>query len=57
MLIELHCIGRWVVRLDFEGLVAREGTTKAEEIWDTVAASGEYKAAPDLIYIRSAVEE
>jgi len=54
MLIELHCINRWVVRLDYEGLVAREGTTKAEKIWDTVSITGEYRDAEDMIYIRAA---
>ena len=49
--IEIHCLGRWVLRVDFEGLAERLGASHAEDVWDTVIENGSLKTRNGLIYI------
>ena len=50
--IEIHCVGRWVKRTDFAGLVERLGISHAEDVWDFVAKHGSFTARNGLIYLR-----
>lgn len=56
-IIEVHCIGKWVQRTDFEGLAERLGTSHAEDVWDFVERNGVFEARNGLVYLRSAVQE
>ena len=50
--VEIHCIGQWVKREKFEGLVARLGESHAADIWDIVAKHGTFTARNGLVYLR-----
>lgn len=54
--IEIHCIGRWVQRTDFEGLVNRLGEHHAADVWDIVVKHGSFQARNGLVYICSAIQ-
>lgn len=55
-IIEVHCVGKWVQRTDFEGLVARLGEHHASDVWDTVAKYGTFTSRNGLVYLRSATQ-